>query len=107
MLGYYAHSHGNGHCNYAALLSNQLANKLVVFTSKDYSFDPTVQYYKLPDEDRDGSELQFDSGQQPSFLHHNPVGLKKIQQRSCLLLSNRDKRSSFNFVILSIFFSYK
>ncbi|ARN76896.1 hypothetical protein BST97_02140 [Nonlabens spongiae] len=82
MIGYYAHSQGYGHCSYAQLLARELNEKLIIFTDSDFPFDDSCTVVHLENEDLNGNELYLENCMIPNYLHHNPVGLKKIQRRS-------------------------
>jgi hypothetical protein len=86
MIGYYAHNHGSGHCNYANLLSRTFKDSMVVFTSKNYEFYKDTNVVFLPDEDYDGTELNPEQFPEPCYLHYAPLHLKKIQIRNYALL---------------------
>ncbi len=86
MIGYYAHSHGHGHSNYAQLLAEELRDELLIFTSSNYLFNQVSRVIELPDEDKDGTELNVHNCSKPRFLHYNPLGIKKIRERSHTLL---------------------
>ncbi|MGB3591424.1 MAG: glycosyltransferase [Nonlabens sp.] len=86
MIGYYAHGQGYGHSNYADLMADRLGSHLAIFTDSDFNFRKKSRVIKLPNEDVDGTELKVIKCEKPKFLHHNPLGLKKIQQRSHTIL---------------------
>jgi UDP-N-acetylglucosamine transferase subunit ALG13 len=86
MIGYYAHYQGHGHCSYAEQLSEHLSEPLQIFTSSQYEFSNGSSVHRLLDEDVDGREINLPRGYKPRFLHHNPVGLKKITERSRYIL---------------------
>ncbi len=86
MIGYYAHSHGSGHCNYANILARTFKDDMVVFTSRNHEFYKDTNVVYLPDEDLDGTELSPELFPEPVYLHHAPLHLKKIQIRNFALL---------------------
>lgn len=87
MIAYYAHSHGNGHCNCANLIALANPEETIVFTDSDFCFDEKVRVVKLNDEHSDGTELIHLENTKPDFLHYNPVGMKKIAQRNKKILT--------------------
>lgn len=86
MIGYYAHSHGSGHCNYAHLFSKIFGDMMTVFTDRKFKFDENVDIVPLPDEDTDGSEFDRQTFPEPRALHYAPVNLRKITDRNRILL---------------------
>lgn len=95
MIGYYAHSHGSGHANYAQQLSDCLGEQLIVFTDSSYTFKNSTQLVQLPDEELQCKIVVFEDCSSPSYLHYNPLGVRSIIERSSILLNsvlNRDIR---------------
>lgn len=86
MIGYYAHNHGSGHCNYARLLQESLKDQMVTFTAADAHFPEGAAVVHLPDEDLNGTELPLEKFGTPSYLHYAPAGMKKITLRNYTLL---------------------
>ncbi len=114
-IGYYAHSHGTGHCRQADKLAALLEsikssvdidiagktdNLLTLFTSMQpqaYHFEhiDAANVVRLPDEHPHSEDvLPGRAGQywQPECLHYSPVGSHTIQRRSQLLLSEVAQR---------------
>lgn len=88
MLGYYAHQHGSGHCNYAETFSGIFQKEMAIFTSYEYNFSGTSKCIKLADENPDGSSFQQNQIEPPRYLHYSPVGQNSIKERSLQLLQN-------------------
>lgn len=86
MIGYYAHSHGSGHCNYAHIFSKVFGEAMTIFTDREHRFDHRVDVVHLPNEDTDGSEFDREDFPEPRALHYAPVHLRKITERNRLLL---------------------
>ena len=86
MIGYYAHSHGLGHCNYASLFAEVFGMHLSVFTDRDYHFVPSVDVVRLDNENPDGTEFDRDRFAVPRALHYAPVHMRKITRRNQLIL---------------------
>ncbi len=86
MIGYYAHSHGSGHCNYAQMFSRVFGDTMTVFTDRKYSFEDNVHVVRLPNEDTDGTEFDRAAFPEPRALHYAPLNLRKITERNCSLL---------------------
>jgi len=93
MIGYYAHSHGSGHCNYAQIFARFLGRDLVVFTDRDYCFDYDVNVVRLPNENPDGSQFDRDIFKEPSSLHYAPVNMRKITERNETILKTIIERN--------------
>lgn len=88
MIGYYAHSHGSGHCNYANLFSKVFGRSLTVFTDRNYSFDHGTEVVRLENENPDGTEFCRDDFPEPRALHYAPVNMSKITSRNHTLLGH-------------------
>ncbi len=88
MIGYYAHQHGSGHCNYAEIFSKIFIEEMVIFTSYEYDFSGKSKLIKLADENPDGSYFKQNQIAPPGYLHYSPVGQKSIKKRSLQLLQN-------------------
>ena len=86
MIGYYAHSHGSGHCNYAKIFSKIFKRSLTVFTDRDYNFDRETNVICLENENPDGTEFHRDRFAEPPALHYAPVHMRKITRRNCIIL---------------------
>ncbi len=86
MLGYYAHSHGSGHCNYANLFGRIFGKSITIFTDRAHVFDSDLEVVLLENEDPDGSEFDRDTYSEPRALHYAPVNISKITRRNQLLL---------------------
>ncbi|MGB5943362.1 MAG: glycosyltransferase [Leeuwenhoekiella sp.] len=84
MIGYYAHSQGSGHSNYATLLAR---SAVIIFTDYDREFPENVNVVRLDNEDVNGKELSNDETYLPPYLHHAPLGLRKITHRNLNLLT--------------------
>lgn len=93
MIGYYAHSHGSGHCNYANLFAKVFGKSLTVFTDRGHAFDAGTEVVMLENEDPDGSEYQRSRFPEPRALHYAPVNIAKITRRNKTILDNVLKRS--------------
>ena len=88
MIGYYAHSHGSGHCNCANLFSKVFGNSLTIFTDRRYDFDDEQRVILLENEDTDGNEFDRSAYPEPRALHYAPVNLGKITRRNLSILEN-------------------
>ncbi|MGB6151343.1 MAG: glycosyltransferase [Pricia sp.] len=88
MLGYYAHSHGSGHCNYANIFSKIFGSALTIFTDRGHAFDNPEQVVMLENENPDGTEFERDDFPEPRALHYAPVNIKKITQRNLIILDS-------------------
>lgn len=86
MIGYYAHSQGAGHCNYANVFSKVFGKFLTVFTDRDHAFDAGVDVVRLANENPDGSEFDRNKFPEPRALHYAPVNMQKITARNHSLL---------------------
>src|SRR5680860_1869308 len=93
MIGYYAHSHGSGHCNYANLFSKVFGKSLTVFTDRNHAFDRGTNVVMLENEDPDGNEYQRSCFPEPRALHYAPVHIAKITRRNKIILDNVLKRN--------------
>lgn len=87
MIGYYAHSHGSGHCNYAQIFSKILMDKIIVFTDSDYNFNSSAKVVRLPNENPDGTQFDRNDFKEPSSLHYAPVNMRKITSRNLKILN--------------------
>lgn len=88
MIGYYAHSHGSGHCNYANIFAKVFGSALTVFTDREYAFGPDVAVVNLENENPDGNEYHREHFPEPRALHYAPVNITKITRRNALILKN-------------------
>lgn len=88
MIGYYAHSHGSGHCNYANIFAKIFGKSLTVFTDRGHAFDSGTEVVMLENEDPDGSEYDRDTFPEPRALHYAPVNITKITRRNRVILEN-------------------
>lgn len=88
MIGYYAHSHGSGHCNYASLFAKVFGKWLTVFTDRRHAFDSGTEIVMLENEDPDGSEYDRNTFPEPRALHYAPVNIAKITRRNRAILEN-------------------
>ena|SRR5680860_626315 len=88
MIGYYAHSHGSGHCNYANLFAKVFGKSLTVFTDRGHAFDMGTEVVLLENEDPDGSEYNRNIFPEPRALHYAPVNIAKITRRNSCILEN-------------------
>ncbi len=88
MIGYYAHSHGSGHCNYANLFGKIFGESLTVFTDRGHAFDSGTEVIMLENEDPDGTEYDRDIFPEPRALHYAPVNIAKITRRNKSILDN-------------------
>lgn len=88
MLGYYAHSHGSGHCNYANIFSKIFGSALTIFTDRGHAFDNPEQVVMLENENPDGTEFVREDFPEPRALHYAPVNIKKITQRNLSILDS-------------------
>lgn len=88
MIGYYAHGHGSGHCNFADIFGHVFGQDMMVFTDRKHSFDSSVRVVHLPNENTDGSEFERECFPEPCALHYAPVNLRKITERNEIILSN-------------------
>jgi len=88
MIGYYAHQHGSGHCNFAEIFSEVFRDEMVVFTSQTFEFSKNSKIFKLADENPDGSAFTGNQIEPPSYLHYSPVGQQSIKVRSLQLLKH-------------------
>lgn len=86
MIGYYAHQHGSGHCNYAEIFSGIFKKEMAIFTSYKYDFSGKSKLIKLADENPDGSVFHQNQVSPPGYLHYSPVGQNSIRKRSLQLL---------------------
>lgn len=86
MIGYYAHSHGSGHCNYADIMGRIFGNELTVFTDRDHRFSSEVDVVKLENENPDGTEFDRNVYAEPRALHYAPVNMRKIARRNRSIL---------------------
>lgn len=86
MIGYYAHSHGSGHCNYANLFAKVFGSSLTVFTDRGHVFDTGTEVVLLENEDPDGSEFDRKKFPEPRALHYAPVNISKISRRNRTIL---------------------
>lgn len=93
MIGYYAHSQGSGHCNYANLFSKVFGKSLMVFTDRNHAFDRGTEVVMLENEDPDGNEYQRSCYPEPRALHYAPVNIAKITRRNKTILDNVLKRN--------------
>ncbi|SDF08222.1 hypothetical protein SAMN05421636_11131 [Pricia antarctica] len=93
MIGYYAHSQGSGHCNYANLFSKIFGKSLTVFTDRNHAFDRGTDVVMLENEDPDGNEYQRSCFPEPRALHYAPVNIGKITRRNKTILDNVLKRN--------------
>ncbi|MGB3151278.1 MAG: hypothetical protein WBB27_11505 [Maribacter sp.] len=92
MIGYYAHGHGSGHCNYAQILASFLRKEMTVFTDSDFTFQKEVDVVRLPDENTNGQEFNRNRYPTPNARHSAPIGLSKITRRSHRILGEILKR---------------
>lgn len=88
MIGYYAHQHGSGHCNYAEIFSGIFKKEMAIFTSYEYDFSGKSKLIKLADENPDGSVFPRNQISPPGYLHYSPVGQNSIRKRSLQLLQS-------------------
>lgn len=88
MIGYYAHSHGSGHCNYANLFAKVFGKSMTVFTDRGHAFDNGAKVVLLENEDPDGSEYLRTRFPEPRALHYAPVNIAKITRRNSAILEN-------------------
>ncbi len=86
MIGYYAHSHGSGHCNYANIFAKVFGSSLTVFTDRKHNFDPGTQIVGLKNENPDGTEYRREDFPEPRALHYAPVNMRKITVRNNRIL---------------------
>jgi len=86
MIGYYAHSHGSGHCNFASSFAHELGDKLTIFTAREENFDTNFKVVKLPDDYKDGTEFTDKAFKLPKALHYAPVNLRKVTRRNQIIL---------------------
>ena len=93
MIGYYAHSHGSGHCNYAHIFSKVFGKSLTIFTDRSHSFDTETEVVMLENEDPDGTEFERNLFPEPRALHYAPVNLSKITRRNRLLLDTITRKN--------------
>lgn len=87
MIAYYAHSHGSGHCNYAQLYAYAFLERLMVFSSADYSFSQETNIVRLPDEDCEPDKYETNVPDL-TYLHYSPTDLAKIAKRNYIMLLN-------------------
>lgn len=88
MIGYYAHSHGSGHCNYANIFAKVFGKSLVVFTDRKHAFGKGTKVVLLENEDTDGTEYDREKFPEPRALHYAPVNISKITRRNKNILEN-------------------
>lgn len=92
MIGYYAHSHGSGHCNYANILGRMFGGELTVFTDRDYIFAKDVDVVKLENENPNGMEFDRNIFSEPRALHYAPINMRKITRRNRSILEGVIRR---------------
>lgn len=85
MIIYYAHSHGSGHCNYARQFSQSM-EECIIATDSSYNFPKSCELLHLENEHVPDDHQRLQTAETPNYLHHSPVGLKKILRRSADLL---------------------
>ncbi|MGB7394655.1 MAG: hypothetical protein WA913_09705, partial [Pricia sp.] len=86
MIGYYAHSHGSGHSNYANLFGRMALEAMTVFTDSLFRFDDAIDVVLLDNENPDGTQLNRTEYSEPDHLHYAPVGMAKIANRNRMIL---------------------
>ena len=92
MIGYYAHSHGSGHCNYAKMFAKSNSDKAIVFSESPCN-TKGIKWIHLRSEHCDGSQWCREEFMEPSFLHYAPIGLSNIMRRNLQILSEIDKHN--------------
>jgi len=88
MIGYYAHSHGSGHCNYAAIFAEYLGDTLTIFTDSSFPFSQNIRVVSLPSENPDGTEFDREIFKEPSALNYAPINMQRITARNHIVLSS-------------------
>lgn len=85
MIGYYAHSHGNGHCNYARLFASVRPKYSIILTDRKYNFK-SLNHIPLVNEHCTGDEWDRTEYKEPGYLHYAPIGLRNITERNIQIL---------------------
>ena len=101
MIGYYAHSHGSGHCNFAQIFAKKLGTKLCIFTDSDYSFNTNSNVVRLANENPDGTEFDRRKFEEPLSLHYAPVNMRKITIRNQRILDHINQKN-INLLIIDV-----
>ena len=87
MIGYYAHSHGSGHCNFANIFGKIFGHSLTIFTERVFNFNTDATVIQLASENPDGTEFDRNRFLEPRALHYAPVNITNITSRNQRLLT--------------------
>ncbi|WP_203296442.1 hypothetical protein [Luteirhabdus pelagi] len=101
MIAYYAHSHGNGHCNYAQLFAQKQPSKSVILTDSDFDFDDNLNVTRLENENLNNEAWSEEHYSKPDYMHYAPLGMQKISRRNEAILHEINKHK-IQFVIVDV-----
>jgi len=102
MIGYYAHSHGSGHCVSGQYLAKNLDTEMTIFTSKNYNFSlHQNQVIYLDTEDQMEEEYSAALKNLPAYAHYLPKSHSGIKRRVAHLLNSIIERN-INLLLVDV-----
>lgn len=82
MLAYYAHSHGNGHLNYARLVAKAVNYPVLIITALQTPASGKYTVVRIADEDTMPGEYENALHNLPEYAHYLPKSNPKIVSRT-------------------------